>query len=148
MVRMVLLVAFSLSISAHAQNASVMSSEAVAAAFRALPKIPPTNAEVIRQQHYGVKVATLVHRIGPGEVHILEDRVFYVLSGSGSICTGGKLSAPRTVDPDERLGKSLEDCRAVPLGQGAVVSIPRGVAYQLRATSSTLNLLVVRIEGK
>jgi len=135
-------------IGSWAQQATVLSAEQVAAALKAIPATPPTNVQVITAWHYGIKVAYLDHRIGPGELHESEDRVFYLVDGAGSICLGGSLTAPRTVGPYELLGDALKDCRSFPLATGAVVSIPRNTPYQLRAPSSRISFVVVRIKGQ
>lgn len=126
-------------------QARVLSSAEVAKAFQSIPSTPPTNREVLTEDNYALKVAVLEHRKGPGELHETEDRLFFVLKGSGAVCAGGKLASPRTIAPHELQGPDLPGCVALPMQPGAVISVPRGTPYRMEAGDSRVEFLVVRI---
>src|SRR5262249_50064941 len=81
-----------------------------------LPSTPPTNREIVAQPHHTVKVARVTNRNGPLETQADEDRVFHVLPGEARM---------RVAQGD--------GFRELPLAAGSVLSIPRGVAYQILA---------------
>lgn len=96
-------------------------------AIRNLPTAPPTNRIVIEKRRHAVKAARVEKRVGPVEMQRDEDRVLYVLEGSGVLRTGA--------DP-------YRDEAMLP---GSVLSIPRGSRYQIRAENSSVTFLVVVI---
>ena len=131
-----------------AADARNFTAEQLRQAIEALPKTPPTNREVLAENHYAIKVAVIDHRSGPGEVHETEDRVFYVLEGSSELRVGGSLDHPRRIAPAEVQGTTLKGARTIQLAPGSVVSVPRGTPYQFAAPASRISFLVVRIEGR
>lgn len=133
---------------ACAQQAESLSGEQVRAAIDALPTRPPTNREVIHAQHYAVKVAMVDHRDGPAELHRSEDRVLYVLAGDGAVCVGGTMQRAHDLSGTEAQAPALQGCRRIAMLPGTVVSIPRGVPYQLQARATKAEFLVVRVEGR
>ena len=133
---------------AGAQQAVALDSKQIQQAIANLPTHPPTNREVVTASHYAVKVAVVDHRNGPAELHRSEDRVLYVLHGQAEVCTGGTMKAPRDLSPTEAQAPELVGCTRMPMAPGTVISIPRGVAYQLRSNETRVEFLVVRVEGQ
>ena len=133
---------------AQGQQAVSLDAAQIQDAIRALPKHPPTNREVITANHYGVKVAVLEHRNGPAELHRCEDRVMYVLHGEGSLCTGGTMQSPKDLSAAEAQAPALAGCTPVAMVAGTVISVPRGVPYQLHAEKTRVEFMVVRIAGQ
>ncbi|HEY4356820.1 MAG TPA: hypothetical protein VGN16_13805 [Acidobacteriaceae bacterium] len=128
-----------------AAQARVLSSAEIAKAFQSIPSVPPTNREVLTEDKYALKVAVLENRRGPGELHETEDRLFFVLKGSGAVCAGGNLAAPKSIAPHELQGPDLPGCVALPMQPGSVISVPRGTPYRMEAEKSRVEFLVVRI---
>jgi mannose-6-phosphate isomerase-like protein (cupin superfamily) len=131
-----------------AQQAESLSREQIRAAIDTLPTKPPTNREVVHAQRYAVKVAMVDHRDGPAELHRSEDRVLYVLAGDGAVCVGGTMQGAHDLSGTEAQASTLEGCRRIAMLPGTVVSIPRGVPYQLQARATKAEFLVVRVEGQ
>jgi mannose-6-phosphate isomerase-like protein (cupin superfamily) len=117
-------------------------------AIRRLPVKPPTNAEVLTEDYYAIKVAVVENRVGPAEIHQKEDRVFYVLDGSAELRIGGTVKGSREISAGELQGKEMEGFRTIAMKPGTVISVPRGVGYQLAAEHSRVSFLVVRIKGQ
>ena len=134
--------------SARGQQAVSLNAAQIQEAIQALPTHPPTNREVITAGHYGVKIALVHHRSGPAELHRSEDRVMYVLSGEASLCSGGTMQTPKDISPTEAQAPSLAGCTPTAMAPGTVISIPRGVPYQLRAEKTRVEFIVVRIAGQ
>lgn len=101
---------------------------------------PPTNREVIRSEHYSVKVAMLDHRSGPAEFNEQEDRVFIVLDGVGAVCVaqGSTRKTPNGM-------QTLAGCKPLPMRAGSVITVPRGTAYRMQAPRSKVEFLIVRV---
>lgn len=111
-----------------AAGASLRTAAEIEHEFATLPSTPPTNREILAQPHHTVKVARVTNRNGPLETQAEEDRVFHVLSGSARMRVAN--------------GSGF---REVPLAAGSVLSIPRGVAYQILAEHADVSMLVVTI---
>jgi mannose-6-phosphate isomerase-like protein (cupin superfamily) len=143
----VLLPALLLAAPALAAGASeiLVSADQVREAIHNLPKTPPTNRELIVEEHYVVKVARVENRNGPFELHRDQDRVFYVLEGKATMRTGGKLIDPKQLSISEWRADSADGYRELPLKAGSVLSVPRGVAYQIVAAGTDVKFLVVAI---
>jgi len=68
---------------------------------------------------------------GSSELHEKEADVFFVVEGSASILTGGKLVNAHTEKPGELRGTSIEGGQRQALAKGAVIHIPAGTPHQL-----------------
>jgi mannose-6-phosphate isomerase-like protein (cupin superfamily) len=132
----------------QAQQAFSLDAKQIEQAIHDLPTHPPTNREVITADHYAVKVAVVDHRNGPAELHRSGDRVLYVLHGRAELCTGGTMKTPHDLSPTEAQAPELDGCTSMSMTPGAVISIPRGIPYQLRAVGTRVEFLVVRVEGR
>ena len=79
---------------------------------------------------------------GQAEVHARDTDVFYVVSGSATIVTGGRVLAPKTVGPDEVRGSGLENGRAQTLQAGDVIVIPSGVPHWFKEVPAPMSYSV------
>ena len=70
-------------------------------------------------------------REGPGdvEIHAADTDIFYVVEGSAELVTGGRMTEPRTVGPNETRGSRIEGGESRTVGAGDVIVIPNGVAH-------------------
>ncbi len=127
-------------------QARALSQDEIQQALHAIPAVPPTNRQILAEEHYAVKVAKLDHRTGPGELHQAEDRIFYGLKGSATVCAGGQLVEPKSIGAGEAQGSGLPGCTPFALTPGSVISVPRGTAYQMQAPLGKVEFLVVRIK--
>jgi sialidase-1 len=112
--------------SAAEAKATLFTQSDLARAFAELPQKPPTNREILTTPHLGFKVARVENRDGPREVQSVEDRVFYVTAGSATL--------------------RVEDSRDLEMHAGSTLIVPRGVPYQIKATGSKVEFLVIRIQ--
>lgn len=81
---------------------------------------------------------------GEAEVHFGESDVFYVLEGSASFVTGGKLVAARESAPGELRGSSIEGGQRRTLRQGDVVIVPAGMPHWFQAVEGPFLYYVVK----
>jgi mannose-6-phosphate isomerase-like protein (cupin superfamily) len=130
---------------ADTADAQSLTAAQVAEAIRKLPATPPTNANLFSEAHYIVAIATVRHRIQSAEVHENQDRVFYVIEGSGELRVGGQLRLAQGASTTQSNSSELEGYHSISLSPGTVISVPRGRPYQFAAEHTELSFLVVRV---
>lgn len=86
-------------------------------------------------------------RDSPGtvEVHLKDADIMYVLKGSGTIVTGGKLLDGKTVAPDEIRGSQLDGGEAHSLVPGDVLLIPHGEPHWFKEVKGPLLYFTVKV---
>ena len=117
-------------------------------AFEQIPTKPPTNKNIVEQEHYNLAVARVAGRNGPVELHQAADRVFFVKAGKAVMRVGGKLAGAQEISPGEfrdAEGKGYSGYREVVMEAGAILSVPCDVPYQLIAEKGDVSFVVVRI---
>lgn len=92
---------------------------------------PSFKAEQLKK--YGADYTMIAFReaTGSSEVHEKEADFFFVVDGTATIVTGGKLVNPHTEKPGELRGTSIAGGERHQLSKGAVIHIPAGVPHQL-----------------
>jgi mannose-6-phosphate isomerase-like protein (cupin superfamily) len=88
-------------------------------------------------------------RDGPGtaEVHGRDTDIFYILEGTATLVTGGRVVDAKTTAPDEVRGPSIDGGTARPVAKGDVVIVPSGVAHWFRDVSGPLLYYTVKVTG-
>jgi glc operon protein GlcG len=86
------------------------------------------------------------HRTGPGEaeVHVNDTDIFYVLKGRAELIVGGTVSDSRAVSSTEIRGSKIEGGEVRSIGQGDVVTIPRGVPHWFKEVSTPFTYYVIK----
>jgi len=86
-------------------------------------------------------------RDGPGEVevHSLDTDIFYVIKGTATFVTGGKVIGVRHTAPNEILGKSSEGGTAHHLSAGDIIIIPHGVPHWYKTVQPPFLYLVIKV---
>lgn len=93
--------------------------------------------------------ARLVFRSRSGEAEIDEKcaLVYFVITGTATLATGGKLKNGKALGAGLMRGDALEDGVTQQLRSGDVVHVPAGVPHQmLLAGSETISCFALRIE--
>jgi uncharacterized protein GlcG (DUF336 family)/mannose-6-phosphate isomerase-like protein (cupin superfamily) len=105
------------------------------------------NGSLLSTSEYKVNAS---RRDAPGqaEIHLQDTDIFYVLSGSASLVTGGEVIDAKTTEPNEIRGTRIEGGAAQEIGPGDVVSIARGVPHWFRAVNSPLEYYVVKTTAR
>jgi mannose-6-phosphate isomerase-like protein (cupin superfamily) len=82
---------------------------------------------------YGNHHVEIAHReaTGNAELHETQNDVFFILSGEATLVQGGTLVDPKTTEPHELEGKSIEGGTRTKLVAGDVVHIPFKTPHQL-----------------
>jgi quercetin dioxygenase-like cupin family protein len=124
--------------------------------------IPPPPTEVVTVDHTTVDRAFALgqpmivnssfrvqagRRVMPGEVELHEHDtdIFYVLEGTATFVTGGKISEGKTTGPGETRGKAIIGGEPRHLVKGDVIVIPAGVPHWFTEVGGTFLYFVVKV---
>jgi len=85
-------------------------------------------------------------RDGPGiaEVHDWETDVVYVLEGSATMITGGRVVDPKITEPGQVRGPVIQGGESRRIAKGDVVVIPAGVPHWFKEVQGPLTYFVVK----
>jgi mannose-6-phosphate isomerase-like protein (cupin superfamily) len=108
-----------------------MSAAEVAEAVAKLPKNPLASVPVFKIGPFNVNVE---HRLGApaaaqaASVHEKDAELFYMMDGTATLVTGGKL-VEGTKDGDNWRGKGIEGGKAQKMSKGDLLMVPAGVPH-------------------
>src|SRR5881227_289881 len=85
-------------------------------------------------------------RVEPGqaEIHTLDTDVIYVVEGSATLVTGGKVPDAKAIAPNELRGSKIEGGQEHHIGKGDVVIIPNRLPHQFSAVTGELHYFVCK----
>ena len=78
------------------------------------------------------------------ELHVRDTDIIYVLSGTATIVTGGKVIAGQTVADDEIRGSAIEGGQPRMLVKGDVMVVPNGVPHWFENVQAPFLYYVVK----
>ena len=105
----------------------------------------PTVAEpLLRLAPYGANVEYRTS-VGPAAVHETEAELFYVIDGSGTMVTGGKLTGETRPNPTNRGGTSIDGGASRHVARGDFVIVPEGTPHWFSAIDGTLVLMSLHV---
>jgi glc operon protein GlcG len=86
-------------------------------------------------------------RTGPGEVEIHEHDtdIFYILEGSATFITGGKVIDEHSSGLGEMRAKELVGGEDHQLNKGDVIVIPNGIPHWFKEVNGTFQYLMVKV---
>lgn len=82
---------------------------------------------------------------GVGEIHVADTDILYVLSGSATFVTGGRLVDPTTIAPNELRGPRIEGGETRTIAAGDVVVVPNGTPHWFQAVAGPVTYYVVKV---
>jgi len=87
------------------------------------------------------------HRTANGqvEVHDKETDVIYVVEGSATFVTGGKMIGGKVTKPGQMLGSSIEGGETHALTKGDVIVVPAGTPHWFKEVPSSISYYVVKV---
>ena len=118
-------------VTAETTTGLYMSAADVAAAVAKLPKNPLASVPVFKMGPFNVNVE---HRLGSpaapqaASVHDKDAELFYMIDGTATLVTGGKL-VEGTKDGDNWRGKAIEGGKAQKMSNGDFMLVPAGVPH-------------------
>jgi mannose-6-phosphate isomerase-like protein (cupin superfamily) len=80
-----------------------------------------------------------------GEVHDASDDVYYVLEGAATLTLGGKLDAPREVEPGEWRGARIVGGQSVEITKGDLIVVPRGTPHMRSTVGKDFSMLLIKV---
>jgi quercetin dioxygenase-like cupin family protein len=90
---------------------------------------------------------TVAHRTEAGmvEVHDKETDTFYVLDGSATIMTGGKMTGGSVTGPGQQRGTGIDGGQSQRLAKGDVMVVPAGVPHWFKDVPGSIDYYVVKV---
>src|SRR6266851_8589631 len=79
------------------------------------------------------------------ELHDASDDVYYVLEGSATLVLGGKLDAPKEVEPGEWRSPRIIDGKTYEITKGDLVVVPRGTPHQRSTANKDFTMILIKI---
>jgi mannose-6-phosphate isomerase-like protein (cupin superfamily) len=82
------------------------------------------------------------------EIHDASDDVYYVLEGSATLTLGGKLEAPKEVEPGEWRGPRIEGGQNVDVKKGDLIVVPRGTPHMRSTVGKDFAMILIKVFDK
>lgn len=82
--------------------------------------------------------------VGPAAIHLKEAEVFYVIDGSGTLITGGKLVG-ETKNGDNLTGTAIEGGNSQAVAKGDFIIVPEATGHWFSEIKSTLVLMSMHV---
>ena len=83
--------------------------------------------------------------VGPASVHETEAELFYVIEGSATMVTGGKLVKETRTNPANLTGTGIEGGTPRAVAKGDFIAVPEGTAHWFSAIDQTLVLMTLHV---
>ena len=78
-------------------------------------------------------------------VHDKDAELFYVIDGTATLVTGGRLVNPTRPNPDNQAGTGVEGGTSQHIAKGDFVLVPEGTPHWFSAIDSTLTLMSLHL---
>lgn len=134
---------------AFAQAPKEFSSSADVAAMIAKAKSERKDQPVISQRILQLAPynANLEYRasIGPAAVHEKEAEMFYVIDGSATMVTGGKLKDEKRTNPENLTGTGIEGGDSRSIAKGDFIMVPENTPHWFSTINGTLVLMSLHL---
>lgn len=85
------------------------------------------------------------NKTGAAELHDASDDVYFVLEGSATLVLGGKLDAPKEVEPGEWRSPKIINGKTFEITKGDLVVVPRGTPHQRSTPNKDFTMLLIKI---
>ena len=120
--------------------------QALIANARANPQ-PGTPTMVQRILTLPPYAASLEHRtgVGPAAVHEKEAELFYVIEGSGTLVTGGRLTHETRPNPANLSGDGIDGGQSRPVAKGDMFIVPENTPHWFSAVNGELILMSLHV---
>ena len=82
------------------------------------------------------------------EIHDASDDVYYVLEGTATLTLGGRLEAPKEIEPGEWRGPRIEGGQNFDVKKGDLVIVPRGTPHMRSTTGKDFAMILIKIFDK
>ncbi|HEX6184882.1 MAG TPA: hypothetical protein VFZ44_13435 [Pyrinomonadaceae bacterium] len=82
------------------------------------------------------------------EIHDASDDVYYVLEGTATLTLGGRLAAPKEIEPGEWRGPRIEGGQNFDVKKGDLVIVPRGTPHMRSTTGKDFAMILIKVFDK
>jgi mannose-6-phosphate isomerase-like protein (cupin superfamily) len=108
------------------------------------PGVPTVAENILALAPYN---ANLEYRtaVGPSALHKHEAELFYVLEGTGTIVTGGKLVNEKPTDAENLNGTAIEGGTSRPVAKGDLILVPENTPHWYSKVNGTLILMSLHV---
>ena len=91
--------------------------------------------------------ASLEYRsaVGPAAVHEKEAEMFYVIDGSATLMTGGKLANEKRTNPENLTGTGIDGGKSQAVAKGDFVIVPENTPHWFSAINGTIVLMSLHV---
>jgi len=86
-------------------------------------------------------------KAGTAELHEKDTDVFYIVDGTATYVTGGKIIDSKTVSPGEIRGSGIEGGETRQLSKGDVIIIPAGAPHWFKDVQGPFHYFVVKVQN-
>jgi mannose-6-phosphate isomerase-like protein (cupin superfamily) len=83
--------------------------------------------------------------VGPAAVHEKEAEMFYVIDGSATLVTGGKLVNESRTNPENLTGTAIENGKSQAVAKGDFVIVPQNTPHWFSAINGTIVLMSLHV---
>jgi len=83
--------------------------------------------------------------VGAAAIHEKEAEIFYVIDGSGTLVTGGKLIKESRTNAENLTGTGIEGGTARPVAKGDFIIVPENTAHWFSSINGTLVLMSMHV---
>ncbi len=83
--------------------------------------------------------------VGPAAVHEREAEMFYVIDGSGTMVTGGKLANEKRTNPANLTGTGIENGTPREVSKGDFIMVPEGTPHWFSSINGAIVLMTLHI---
>ncbi|HTB19077.1 MAG TPA: cupin domain-containing protein [Bryobacteraceae bacterium] len=83
--------------------------------------------------------------VGPAAVHEKEAEMFYVIDGSATLVTGGKLVNEKRNNPENLGGTGIEGGKSQAVAKGDFVMVPENTPHWFSAIDGTIVLMSIHV---
>jgi len=99
-----------------------------------------------KAQNYKVEAS---HRDAPGvvEVHTKDTDIIYMLEGTATLVTGGKIVDGNVIEPEEIRGRDTEGGETREITKGDVIVIPNGTPHWFKELKGPVNYYVIKVRA-
>lgn len=99
--------------------------------------------------HLAMYTANLEYRtaVGAAAIHVHEDEFFYVISGSGTLVTGGKLTHAVPTNAENVRGDSIVGGTATPVAKGDFIVVPENTPHWFSAINGLIVDMSLHVPG-
>ena len=83
--------------------------------------------------------------VGPAAVHEKEAELFYVVDGSGTMVTGGKLVNEKRTNAENLSGTGIEGGASRTVAKGDFIMVPEGTPHWFSTINGNITLMSFRL---